>query len=250
MKFSYRTLIWSIEISFIILFLYSCGKSLDDFGEETPAFEIGRARQAPIVMAGEDVTIYLPDSNVKLTGSYDLGGNTFVVASWRKIDGTDSYYFASDRNKIVTTVSGLKEGAYKFELTVTSYAIGFGNLEGRDTVSVFVRAIQPTDSTIGVVYGRNEVTFTNLRWVFPWYSSLAIGGIYKYIPRNKELSVFVIRSNSVEWIQVPPYPAPDNSRYDYFIMERPDHDFYSFETLYVSYYGMDTNDTPSLKVKY
>lgn len=82
------------------------------------------ANQPPVADAGGDLTISLPNNNgksasVRLDGtkSYDSDGN-LVYYTWKKIDGPSSVTI-DNVNTSSSVVSGLQEGQYTFELTVT-----------------------------------------------------------------------------------------------------------------------------------
>jgi hypothetical protein len=74
--------------------------------------------QAPVANAGANQTITLPVNSVTLTGSGTDNDGTIVSYKWAKTAGPSSFTF-SNANAATTTVSGLVEGVYTFELTVT-----------------------------------------------------------------------------------------------------------------------------------
>ncbi len=114
----------------------------------------------PIANAGSDQTITLPVNNVTLTGSGTDADGTIANYSWTKISGPSSVI--TNSNNSTTTVTGLLQGTYKFELKVTD-DVGATNV---DTVQVIVNPpanIPPvanagTDQTITLPL--NNVTLT------------------------------------------------------------------------------------------
>ena len=74
---------------------------------------------SPIARAGNDANVVLPNSSTLLNGSSstDQDGN-ITSYQWRKISGPVAAIFA-DPNAAQTTVSGLTDGVYQFELSVT-----------------------------------------------------------------------------------------------------------------------------------
>ena len=88
---------------------------------------------APVANAGEDLVITLPVSIASLAGSGDDQDGTITSYSWKQISGPSSYNIVNESSP-VTDVTGLAEGVYQFELTVTDNdgAIGL------DTVQVTV----------------------------------------------------------------------------------------------------------------
>ncbi len=75
--------------------------------------------QSPVAIAGSDTTIYLPDSSFQLnaSNSYDPDGN-ITSYQWQEISGPNTAV-ASSMNSPEVNLSGLQEGIYQFQLTVT-----------------------------------------------------------------------------------------------------------------------------------
>ncbi len=75
--------------------------------------------QPPVAMAGSDTTIYMPDSSFQLNAlnSYDPDGN-ITSYQWQEISGPNTAA-ASSMNGAQVDLSGLEEGIYQFQLTVT-----------------------------------------------------------------------------------------------------------------------------------
>ncbi len=75
--------------------------------------------QPPVAIAGSDTTIYLPASSFQLnaSNSYDPDGN-ITSYQWQEISGPNTAA-ASSMNGPEVDLSGLEEGIYQFQLTVT-----------------------------------------------------------------------------------------------------------------------------------
>jgi Secretion system C-terminal sorting domain/PKD domain len=80
---------------------------------------VNPANQSPVAMAGSDTTIYLPPSSFQLnaSNSYDPDGN-ITSYQWQEISGPNTAV-ASSMNGPAVDLSGLQEGIYQFQLTVT-----------------------------------------------------------------------------------------------------------------------------------
>ena len=78
----------------------------------------GLLNQAPTADAGSNKTITLPTSTVSLSGSGSDADGTISSYAWTKISGPSSYAIA-DASSAVTDVTGLVQGVYQFQLTVT-----------------------------------------------------------------------------------------------------------------------------------
>ena len=75
--------------------------------------------QSPVAIAGSDTTIYLPDSSFQLnaSNSYDPDGN-IASYQWQEISGPNTAVASSMKGAQVD-LSGLEDGIYQFQLTVT-----------------------------------------------------------------------------------------------------------------------------------
>ncbi len=96
----------------------------------------------PTANAGPNQTITLPTNTVTLTGSGTDPDGTVVAYLWTKVSGPAAGTITNP-NTAGTTVTGLVQGTYSFELRVTDNAGAFG----RDTMQVTVNAssnIPPT----------------------------------------------------------------------------------------------------------
>ncbi|MEO6142080.1 MAG: T9SS type A sorting domain-containing protein [Ginsengibacter sp.] len=72
----------------------------------------------PVANAGSTRSITLPINSVQLSGIGTDADGTIVGYKWTYVSGPGSYYIVNDASA-VTDVTGLAEGIYKFELTVT-----------------------------------------------------------------------------------------------------------------------------------
>ena len=104
-------------------------------GKDTVQIKVNAlANMAPIANAGKDQAINLPTNNVKLSGSGTDSDGSIASYKWRKVSGGSAVI--SDSTSVSTTVNGLIQGIYTFELTVTDDK----GATGKDTVQVKVNA--------------------------------------------------------------------------------------------------------------
>ena len=89
----------------------------------------------PVANAGSDQTITLPTNTVLLNGNGADADGTVVGYVWRKIAGPTSYTIV-DSSSAVTSVTGLVEGIYIFELQVTDN----NGATATSTVKIIVKA--------------------------------------------------------------------------------------------------------------
>ena len=112
-------------------------------GKSTVSVTVNPANNiAPIANAGSDKTITLPLNNAVLSGSGKDEDGTVVSYSWKKISGP-SIFSLNNASSPTATASGLVEGNYEFELTVTDNSGAIG----KSTVLIKVNAaknIAPT----------------------------------------------------------------------------------------------------------
>jgi len=113
------------------------------YGRDTVQITVNAASNIPpTANAGPDQTITLPTNTVSLTGTgIDPDGN-ITAYLWTKIAGPTAGTITNPNNA-ATTVTGLVQGVYRFELRVTDN----NNAFGRDTVQITVNAasnIPPT----------------------------------------------------------------------------------------------------------
>jgi hypothetical protein len=89
----------------------------------------------PTANAGSDKTIVLPISVISLLGTGTDSDGTIASYKWLKITGSNTAIITSSTSA-ATTVTGLTEGTYDFELTVTDNS----GATAKDNVQVIVSA--------------------------------------------------------------------------------------------------------------
>lgn len=89
----------------------------------------------PIASAGLDRTISLPKDSIHLNGVATDPDNNLATYNWTVISGPSAYIF-NDPSFITPTVTGLIEGQYAFELTVTDTQ----GLSDKDTIVITVNS--------------------------------------------------------------------------------------------------------------
>jgi cytoskeletal protein CcmA (bactofilin family) len=75
----------------------------------------------PVVNAGADQAIMLPQNSITLTGSASDADGSVSLISWTQLSGPAGSVI-SQPAKLITTVTGLSMGIYEFELSVTDNA--------------------------------------------------------------------------------------------------------------------------------
>jgi hypothetical protein len=161
-----------------------------------PASESGSGTP-PVVSAGGDPTVTLPTDSITLTGTAQAGATTMISSSsWTQVSGPSTATIGSIVNSLVstvtglfstvtgatdtvtTTVSGLVEGTYVFELTANEN----NGLSSSSTVTVVVNPgaiVPPTVSAgkgqaitlpassttlTGTATGNDGATITTVSW--------------------------------------------------------------------------------------
>lgn len=125
MKQIYFIIVLIIGLAFSTL--VSCKKEISS--------EVGKLiNKTPVVNSGKDTLIKLPSDSARLDGSasYDQDG-TITVWLWKKIEGPSTFTIVSESSP-KTTVTSLKAGVYKFELTATDNA----GASAKDTIVITV----------------------------------------------------------------------------------------------------------------
>jgi hypothetical protein len=127
----------------------NAGASVSD----TVAVTVLPANIPPVVNAGPDVTIMLPQNSAALNGTAtDTDG--FIGSSlWTKISGPASFSIANTA-QLQTTVTGLVQGVYQFELA----AADNNGVMVRDTMTLTVNAPPPPPNVPPVANAGSDIT--------------------------------------------------------------------------------------------
>ncbi len=217
------------------------------------AMEIVKQNAAPTANAGLDQHIVLPVNETILTGYASDPDNNIKSYKWEQVGGPN-FCLIQYEETLTPRMLNLEIGVYEFELIVTDSAGLFDkdrvllNVAAPDSLSQVI-----TDSVSQIIrVSETEIIITNLQWIFPWYNALEIDHFHKYIPTDS-FHLFIKRDTSETWVKVPEinYSNYNNStKYEYFIETRPDGaGIYNVGSLYIFYYGNDTSDKPSIKIK-
>ncbi|RYG06228.1 MAG: T9SS type A sorting domain-containing protein, partial [Chitinophagaceae bacterium] len=123
---------------------------------------------APVANAGADVSVTLPVNTATLNGagSRDADGSITAYA-WLKVSGPASFKF-SNTTSATTSVSGLTQGTYVFELAVQDDK---GALS-RDQVTVTVAASVANQSSLGQIVA---VSPKDINMLLPTNSTILTG---------------------------------------------------------------------------
>jgi len=151
-------------------------------GRDTVRVTVNAAANiVPVANAGSNKTITLPVNTVSLAGSGTDVDGTITNYLWTKISGPSAYNIGNS-SSAVTTVSGLVQGAYQFELKVTDDR----GATGKDTVEIMVNAapnIPPTadaGSNQSITLPINKITIngsgSDLDGTISSYSWIKIAG--------------------------------------------------------------------------
>jgi len=108
----------------------------------------------PVAVAGKDQTITLPTDSVMLTGTGSDADGKIAMYNWKKLAGPAGFTIAHARSA-QTLVTGLLEGVYAFEFSVTDDK---GSV-GLDTVQITVNAA-PVVNAAPTVSAGNNTTIT------------------------------------------------------------------------------------------
>ena len=96
---------------------------------------VNAANQVPAANAGNDITIQLPVNNITLAGSGSDADGTVASYLWAKVSGPAACTIISPGSAI-TTVTGLSQGNYQFQLKVTDN----NGATATDNIIVIVKA--------------------------------------------------------------------------------------------------------------
>lgn len=232
-----------LVIFFSLLLSAGCKKETVEpatsYPDSYPISQPTSQNKAPIVFAGSDRILKLFLNETFLIGSAYDAENNIQNYNWEEISGSNSC-FIENKNASTTKISGLEKGVYQFELTVTDST----GLFGKDTIMVTIEELNANPQ---------EIIFTDLEWIFPWYNSIEVSSFSHMISSTASFKVFIRRNGNPEWKEVTVFDPDANAtlEYEYFVETRPDGaGIYNFGSLYISYYGSDVSDTPSVKIEY
>lgn len=97
---------------------------------------VNAAPLPPVANAGKNQIITLPDDGITLDGTASTSpGDSIIIFQWRQVEGP-SETVISDGGNVVTDITGLQEGTYKFELEIT-------NTKGLSSSSIVIITVKP-----------------------------------------------------------------------------------------------------------
>ncbi|HEY5371623.1 MAG TPA: T9SS type A sorting domain-containing protein [Hanamia sp.] len=115
------------------------------------------ANLTPIANAGSNQTITLPTNSINLSGSGSDADGTISTFKWTKISGPSNYNIVNPSSP-VTVVSGLVQGVYNFQLTVTDNLGVTGTATIQVTVSEGINTALSTPNTAPIANAGNDTT--------------------------------------------------------------------------------------------
>ncbi len=110
---------------------------------------------APVVNAGQNLSITLPVDSIYLNGNATDADGFIVRYKWKKISGPQQHQISADTSK-QTTVTNLVAGVYSFELKAVDNEGG----SDKDTVIVLVNACLPLPNIPPAALAGNDTTNT------------------------------------------------------------------------------------------
>ena len=111
------------------------------------------SNKAPVSNAGNDINITLPQNSVSLNGSGTDSDGTITTYAWTKVSGPAAFSIGSPQSA-QTTISGLVEGVYEFQLMVTDNAGGTAT----DLVQVIVNPAPAPQNTLPIANAGSDIT--------------------------------------------------------------------------------------------
>ena len=217
----------------VIILNTNCGKEPPSFNTDNSP-SLAKSNTAPNCNAGRDIRLLFRTNFCTLNGTAVDLENNIQTYSWNNVSGPSSFLIEHP-DSLSTKVSNLQIGVYQFELIVTD-SMG---MYGKDTIKVTV-----TD--------RNEIIFENQTWIYPWYNAIEVKYFDGMTPPGTVFRIYISRDTNPAWIEA--HPVTYNGAggpYEYFIETRPDGGgMYTYGSLYIFYYGMETSDTPDVKIVY
>lgn len=141
-------------------------------GKDTMQLTVNTASNvAPVANAGVNQTVTLPTSTASLNGSGTDSDGTIASYLWTKISGTGSIF--TNATSAATTVTGLSEGVYQFQLKVTDNA----GATATSVTTVTVNAAATTRAIRVSIFGGSNA-FSDSRWNnWNFNSSLSTGNL-------------------------------------------------------------------------
>ncbi len=112
--------------------------------------------QPPLVDAGPNSVITLPENQISLTGAASDPDGTVTATTWTQIVGPNTATLTNP-NSLILAASDMIAGTYVFRLTATDNE----NAKGFNDVIVFVAVDQPDTEQPPVAYAGTDVTITS-----------------------------------------------------------------------------------------
>jgi hypothetical protein len=121
-------------------------------GSDTVSVTVIQQNQPPVANAGRDTSITLPRDSISLVGNGNDADGQVVSYLWSKISGPASSII-SNASSSTALLTGMTEGAYSFQLTVTDD----DGATGSDTVMVTVKPAVIVDGALSPSPNPDEV---------------------------------------------------------------------------------------------
>jgi len=115
------------------------------------------ANLQPIANAGSNQTITLPTNSINLSGSGSDADGSISSFKWAKISGPSNYNIVNPASP-VTVVSGMVQGVYNFQLTVTDNLGATGVATIQVTVNAGINTALSTSNKAPVANAGNDTT--------------------------------------------------------------------------------------------
>ena len=132
------------------------------------------ANHAPVIDAGPDLTVYLPENNVMLSGTVTDDGlpDDNLIVTWSQLSGPSTAYFESD-NAPETSVTLGSAGIYVLELMADD-----GELTDADTITVTV--LEPDTTPPSIPQNVNASAVSSSEIDISWDASTDNIGVVQY----------------------------------------------------------------------
>ena len=142
------------------------------------------------VDAMRNITIERPMNFAILSGSVTGNGREGSIVQWEQMSGPTGCIIENP-DSVITRVSNLVFGSYKFKLTATSIS----GLTMSDTMTLRVQEATSSSS---------QIFFSNLDWVCLFGCSIYVGYSLSFIPVGHPITVYIKRENMSTWEPVVP----------------------------------------------